>query len=113
MTTSTPDLTPAAAAYLERMGRDDRSAAADAFSADATVVDDGRTYRGRAEIVGWLSGQVDEYTFTSTVLSAEHDGPTTVVQVLVEGTFPGGRVELRHTFTHGADGLLTSLEITA
>lgn len=111
--TSTPDLTPATARYFELMGSDDRSPAADLFAPDATVLDEGRTYRGRAEILGWLTGQASEFTFTSTVLSAEHTGPSTVVRVLAEGTFPSGRVELTQSFTHGSDGLLRSLEITA
>ena len=63
------------------------------------VIDDGSTYRGREEIVGWLTGQASEFTTTSTRLSADRTDRTVVVVTRVEGNFPGGRIDLRNVFT--------------
>jgi hypothetical protein len=77
------------------------------------VTDDGRTYRGRDAILGWLTGPASEYTTTSTWLSAEQSDTTAVVVILIEGDFPGGRVELRYRFEHEPDGFIRALNITA
>lgn len=111
--TTTTDLPPTVSTYYELMDGPDKSRVADVFAEDATVVDDGHTYRGRAEITGWLSGPASEYTTTSTRLSVQRSGTTTVVVILLEGDFPGGRVELRYEFLENADGLLDALSITA
>lgn len=38
--------------YFELMDGPDKTRVADVFTGDATVLDDGHTYRGRAEIAG-------------------------------------------------------------
>src|ERR1700712_4586216 len=110
---TTTELSPAVAAYFELMDGPDKTRVADLFTPDATVVDDGHTYRGRYAVRGWLTGQASEFVTTSTRLSAEQRGGTTTVVVLVEGNFPGGRVELRHELEQGPGGLLRALRISA
>lgn len=111
MTTET--LPPAVARYFELAEGSDKARTVDAFTDDATVVDDGHTYRGRDAILGWLTGPASEFTTTSTSLSVDRNGSTTVMTTLLEGNFPGGRVELRYEFHEGDDGRLDTLSITA
>ena len=100
-------------AYFDRMEGDHKSTVAELFAPDAVVSDDGSTYRGREEIVGWLTGQASEFTTTSTRLSADRTDRTVVVVTRVEGNFPGGRVDLRNVCTLDGAGQLTTLTITA
>ena len=77
----------------------------------AVVVDDGHTYRGRAEIQGWLATAASEYTYTTELVGVrqDDDGRWTAVQH-VEGNFPGGVIDLRYRYTLD-DGLITELVI--
>jgi hypothetical protein len=109
---TTADLAPAVTTYFDLMDRPDKTRVAELFAMDATVVDDGHTFRGQDAIWGWLTGPASEFTTTSTRLSAEQTGASASVVVLVQGNFPGGRVELRHEFEQGPDGLIRALNIT-
>lgn len=90
--------------YQAAHDRRDTETALAAFRPDATVVDDGHTYRGANEIRRWLATAASEYTFTRTLLSAEagDDGSWVVVNHL-EGDFPGGVVDLRYRFVLRGD----------
>lgn len=69
------------------------------FVPDATVIDDGRTYRGVAEIGAWIERSASEYEYTTTRLGqAWQDAAHVTVQTRVTGNFPGGTVTLRHQF---------------
>ncbi|MEV0891190.1 nuclear transport factor 2 family protein [Promicromonospora sp. MEB111] len=73
------------------------------YADDAEVTDEGRTYRGLAEIRSWLSRAASEYTYTSELTAVRQDDDThwTAVRHL-EGDFPGGVVDLRYRYTlHG------------
>ncbi|GAA2019885.1 nuclear transport factor 2 family protein [Nakamurella flavida] len=105
-------LPPSVTAYFERADAPDPSSVADLFTADAVVLDDGHTYRGRAEILGWLTGPASAFTTTSTWLSAESTAASAVVRILLEGDFPGGRVELTYRFAVAPDGPIADLSIT-
>jgi ketosteroid isomerase-like protein len=108
-----PDLSPAITEYFDLMDGPDKMRVAEVFTTDAVVVDDGHTYRGREAILGWLTGPASEYTTTSTWKSAEQSDTTAVVIILLEGDFPGGRVELRYEFEQEPDGLISTMSITA
>lgn len=103
----------AVAGYFDGMEAPNKVLVGEVFSTDATVEDDGHIYRGREEILGWLTGPASEYKTTSTVLSAQHDGVATVVMILLEGNFAGGSVELRHAFLVESTGLIEALSISA
>lgn len=105
-----PDMT-ATDRYFQLKEAEDATAALAVFATDATVVDDGRTYRGLEEIRGWLTGAASEFTTTSTRLAVEQDGDAVDVLVRVEGDFPGGRVDLHHRFTTDGAGLVATLTI--
>ncbi|MET3807072.1 hypothetical protein ABIB25_004094 [Nakamurella sp. UYEF19] len=111
MKTST-DLPAVVVDYFDLMDRDDNAAVVDLFAPGAQVTDDGQTYRGRAEIAGWLGGPAGEFTTTSTQLSADRSDQQVTVVIRVEGDFPGGRVDLRNVFTLDPAGLIRDLLIT-
>lgn len=105
------DLSPHVAEYFTLMDGDDHSRVIEVFTVDAVVTDDGHTYRGRDEILGWLTGPASAFTTTSTWISAEQGATGAEVVILLEGDFPGGRVELHYRFTRGGDGLIKALDI--
>jgi hypothetical protein len=97
--------------YLEAADRRDTDALAACFAPDGTVVDEGVTYRGHDEIVGWRRQLGTKWEYTSTVTGSRAvDDHRFVVGVLVEGDFPGGRADLTYTFSAEGDRL-TALTI--
>lgn len=94
------DLPDVVQRYLHAHNTHDAPAATATLSPEATVTDDGRTYQGITAIDEWLRRATSEYTYTTTLVGAEREGPDryTVVQHL-EGDFPGGTVDLRYRFT--------------
>ncbi|WP_193046531.1 nuclear transport factor 2 family protein [Mycolicibacterium baixiangningiae] len=101
------DLPDAVRTYLAAHRVRDVDTAIATFTADAVVTDEGRTYRGRDEIVDWLGAAAREYTFTTDFTDATVTGGAyaDVVQHL-EGDFPGGVADLHFRFT--LDGGLIS-----
>lgn len=82
-----------------------------AFAPDATVTDEGRTYRGHDEIRHWRETAASEYTYIVELTHAEQlDENHWVLTHHLEGNFPGGVVDLLYRFTL-ADGLIAALEI--
>lgn len=97
--------------YQEAHDGHDVEGALAAFSADATVHDEGKKWRGTAEIRNWLNKTNSEYTFTRTLLGVETAGDGGwQVRNRLEGNFPGNVVDLRYRFTVDADKI-TSLVI--
>ncbi|MFE5162248.1 nuclear transport factor 2 family protein [Streptomyces sp. NPDC056697] len=113
--TTTPidatDLPDVVKRYLKAHNEHDAPAASATLTPDATVIDDGRTYQGIPAIERWLDRATSEYTYTTTLIGAEQDGPDrcTVTQHL-EGDFPGGTVDLHYRFTLD-QGLISHLTI--
>lgn len=81
------------------------------FTADATVLDEGQTYRGTTEIHGWQTGAASKYTYSTTILDTE-SLPTGNyrVKARLDGNFPGETVELKFDFALAA-GHISKLEI--
>lgn len=74
------------------------------FTPDATVVDDGRTYDGIDQIGAWIERAASEYTYTSTRIGqAVEDADNVVVQIRLDGNFPGGTATLRYRFRLASD----------
>jgi ketosteroid isomerase-like protein len=99
--------------YLAAHRNRDAGGAITYFADDATVVDDGRTHRGTAEILAWLNTSASEYTYTTELIgAAKVDDAHLVATNHLVGNFPGGTVDLRFRFTlHG--GRITELTIAA
>jgi hypothetical protein len=108
-TTTLPEL---ATRYLEARDRRDVDTALSAFDPDATVIDDGHTYRGVDEIRTWIETAGTEYTFTRTLVGVTAvDERTWEAVNHLAGDFPGGVVDLRYRFTLTDDDRITELVI--
>ncbi|KAF0963357.1 nuclear transport factor 2 family protein [Rhodococcus sp. T7] len=100
-------------AYMTLTEGEDRAAAVATFADDAHVTDDGRDYHGTAEIRAWLDRVASQYTYTTTPIAAHNDVATraTSVTCRLEGTFPGGLVDLDYRFQLDGSGRLAHLTI--
>jgi carbon storage regulator len=107
-----PVVLPAAVSgFLADQVATDHAATLAHFADDATVVDDGTSFAGRDAILGWLSREASEFTFTSTIVKTEkHDEARFTVTNHLEGDFPGGTADLRFQF-FVSGGRIASLTI--
>jgi uncharacterized protein (TIGR02246 family) len=97
--------------YFEAASTHDADAIVNLFTADAVVIDEGRTRRGTAEIRDWQNHAASEYEYTTTVLDRVRAGDAAcVVTVRLEGNFPGGTADLRFDFLL-SQGLISGLTI--
>lgn len=110
---TTTHLSPTISSFFDLMEGPDKTRTIDLFAPEAVVIDDGHTYAGREAILGWLSRTAGEFSYTSTLLAAEESDGVAVVDRLLEGDFPGGRVTLRYTFDLTHDGIIRELRIAA
>ena len=87
------DLPPPIAAYVAANARLDGAGMLAPFAADAVVVDERRTRRGRDEIEAWIETATlaARAVFTPDAWRAE--GETVVVEGVTEGDFPGIRLQ--------------------
>ncbi|MGY1815727.1 nuclear transport factor 2 family protein [Blastococcus sp. SYSU D00820] len=103
MTSSTalplPELPAAVTRYLAAHAAGDAATALGTFTADAVVQDDGRSYRGAAEVLDFLQHAGAQFSVTRQLIGARRDGADWVALVHLEGDFPGGVVDLAHRFT--------------
>jgi hypothetical protein len=98
-------------AYLDARDENRHADAAALCASDATVLDDGSTYAGGDAISAWIEQSSGEYRYTSTRIGQWVASETTaVVQVRLDGNFPGGTVTLRYRFDLRA-GLIDRLAI--
>ncbi|WP_229074454.1 nuclear transport factor 2 family protein [Actinoplanes sp. DH11] len=100
------DLPAVITTYLPAHEARDIAAALAAFTADAVVTDEGRTYRGHDEIRAWLAATGSEYTYTTAFTGAARTAAAEfdVVQHL-EGDFPGGSADLHYRFALAGDAI--------
>ena len=90
----------------------DTDTAVRAFTVAAVVVDEGQTFRGTEEILGFLCDAGAEFTYTTELIGAQRiDEAHWVATNRLEGDFPGGVAELDYRFTL-ADNLIAELVIT-
>lgn len=106
------DLHPSIDTYFDADGRHDRDLLVGAFSADATVLDEGHTYSGRQAIGGWWSETKARYQTTLQPLEVSQVGDATVVRALATGDFPGSPATLTFAFRL-KDNQIKALEIGA
>lgn len=100
-------------AYLDAHDNHRAADALRAFTSNAVVTDDGTTYRGADEISAWLRRSASEYEYTSTRIGqCGVDTRTPIVQIRLDGNFPGGTVTLRYEFELDED-LIAGLTISA
>ena len=90
--------------YLADHAARDTDVALQAFSPDAVVVDEGRTFRGTDEVLDFLQNAGAEFSYTTTLVGCERiDDDHWVVRNHIEGDFPGGVADLAYRFTLDGD----------
>lgn len=83
------------------------------FAQDAVVIDESRTYPGRAEIEAWATETLGRYAnLVVTPTAVVTRGDRTIVTAHVSGDFPGSPVDLDYAFDLAGDEI-ARLEITA
>jgi ketosteroid isomerase-like protein len=86
--------------YLVAHEARDLDAAIGCYTEDATVIDEGNTYRGPQQIRDWLATSASEFTYTVELTGARRiDDEHYVAIHHLEGNFPGGVADLQFTFT--------------
>jgi hypothetical protein len=99
-THSTLALPDVITSYLQAHQARRLDAAIGSYTAAASVTDEGKTYTGVDEIKAWLAPSASEYTYTIHMTAAEKiDESHYDVTHHLEGTFPGGQVDLHFRFT--------------
>ena len=105
------DLPHVVADYFEA-DKSDSDTVSQCFTDNAIVIDEGRTYRGRAEIKKWKEDASTKYQYTSEPVACERRGGKIIVTSHLTGNFPGSPVNLRYFF--GLEGKqIASLEIVS
>jgi ketosteroid isomerase-like protein len=77
------------------------------FSHDAVVRDEGKEFRGKEMIEGWLVKTIEKYKFQFKPVSVKDDNTEVVVAVQVSGTFDGSPVTLDYHFVIESDKILS------
>lgn len=88
----------------------DSNAYANCFSETATVADEGKTYRGRAEIQEWIKKANDEYQ--TKMIPVEYFETKETLKAEISGSFEGSPIMLDYHLKI-VDGLIHSLETTS
>jgi hypothetical protein len=91
---------------LQATEDEDFDAFAACFLPDGVVLDEGKTYVGRDEIVAWRQSVADGPAFTAEVTAKGPLGPSGdgyQVTEHLEGDFPGGVVDLDFVFALKGD----------
>jgi ketosteroid isomerase-like protein len=97
--------------YLVAHQARDLDGAIACYTEDATVIDEGNTYRGPQQIRDWLATAASEYTYTIELTGARRIDEERYVAIHhLEGNFPGGVADLQFSFTL-RDGRLSQLTI--
>jgi hypothetical protein len=98
--------------YFAAQNALDAEAMVACFAPDAEVRDEGRTYVGRDQILGWKRETIAKYAISIAPLEARESDGTTVVAARVAGNFPGSPADLSYTFGLSPDGLIRRLSIS-
>jgi ketosteroid isomerase-like protein len=100
--TELPDIVTS---YLRVHRARDLDAAVASYADDATVTDEGRTYRGPEKIRAWLARSASQYTYTIQLTGAtrvDHDHYDVCHHL--EGDFPADRSTCTSGSRCGTDG---------
>ncbi len=103
-------LPKAIALYFTAENSDNPGDLAACFAADATVLDEGRSFEGLAAIKEWKAETKKRYNHRVEALEAEERDGKTVVTSKVSGNFPGSPVILEFSFELEGEKI-ASLEI--
>jgi hypothetical protein len=98
-------------ALIEAQNSHDSVAYSNCFSENAKVIDEGKSYQGRAEIRGWIERANQEVAPMMKPVSYEELPGGNVLHAEISGNFDGSPLVLKyhHLFK---DGLIQTLKIT-
>jgi SnoaL-like domain len=77
----------------------DGAALARCFAADAEVIDERQTHRGREAIARWKAEAATAYDYVSEPVAVDDQGNRIIVTTHLTGNFPGSPVDLLYAFT--------------
>ncbi|MFT3978743.1 MAG: nuclear transport factor 2 family protein [Sphingomonas bacterium] len=83
----------------------DGAAVAECFTADAVVIDEKRTHRGRDAIARWKAEASAAYDYVSEPVAIDDQDGRIIVTAHLTGNFPGSPVDLRYAFTLAGDAI--------
>jgi len=83
----------------------DGTAVAKCFTADAVVIDEKQTYRGREAIARWKTEASAKYDYVSEPVAIDDRDDRIIVTAHLTGNFPGSPVDLRYAFTLSGDAI--------
>ncbi|RNI22585.1 nuclear transport factor 2 family protein [Rufibacter latericius] len=89
----------------------DSAAYASCFSEKAIVVDEGKTYYGKAEIRQWIETANKSYKTVMEPIDFKENGSISVLKAEISGSFPGSPAVLGYHLEL-EEGLIQSLKIT-
>lgn len=96
--------------YVQIANSGTPEAASECFAPDATVYDEGQTYRGLAAIKDWMAATKEKYGHTVAPLEFAERGGQNVLKARLTGNFPGSPISVNFSFVL-ANGRIHSLEI--
>jgi hypothetical protein len=96
--------------YVQTANSGTAEAASECFAPDATVYDEGQTYKGVAAIKNWIAAAKKKYGHTVAPLAFTEHGDESVLKARLAGSFPGSPVTVNCNFVL-AGGKIRSLEI--
>ena len=91
-------LPPAVDLYVKVENSGEVEALSGCFALDATVHDEGHTYRGLAAIKKWKARTKKKYSHTIHPLEITHRDEKTVLKAALTGNFPGSPVTVEFSF---------------
>jgi hypothetical protein len=97
-------------AYVKAENSGDVEALSECFAPNATVRDEGRTYKGLPAIKEWKAETKKKFNHSVTPLEVAPRGGNTILKARLTGNFPGSPVTLEFSFVL-EDGKIASLEI--
>lgn len=77
----------------------DGAAVVRCFAADAVVVDEKQTHRGREAIARWKAEASSKYDYVAEPAAVDMQGDRITVTAHLTGNFPGSPLDLRYAFT--------------
>ena len=92
------DLPKPIAKFFSAQERGDYQLLTLCFAADASVRDEGRTFKGRPAIVQWMADAKQKYGHTAEPLAITWRDGKLIVATRLTGAFPGSPIEVTHTF---------------
>src|SRR5882757_1744665 len=97
--------------YFDAANRFDGASAAECFTADARVHDEGHEHIGQEAVRAWVAETSKKYQPKAEVIRAKVSGAKVALAVRISGQFPGSPIELDYDITL-RDGKISTLTIT-